>query len=209
MSSKNPRIVARNMRWVSLGLGLCLVLVGVLYVSQLLSSYKMQEEHEKQLADLNSGMREIIVLRLDRQSDVYKTCADYLADKQLNLLSAYLSGASDLAGTADFTDAAWKRLFPDNTELSGLCDKLTATTAALEDDVLLSELTQEQQNTLIELFDHLSASLNRDSTMTTLPMLIGMAEPDTEAIQTEMKAINDLLDEVKDLLDSVVKTEDA
>ena len=199
MPKKNPRIVARNMRWISMGLCVVLVLVMIFCLNIFLSGRTAAKEYEEKISDLNSGLREIIVLHLDRQSDIYENCADYLSENMTTAMSAYLAGASDLAGTADFTNAAWNRLFPDNKDLCALCNQLTASTAGLTADAL-ANLSDEQRSTLSGLFQQLSDSLDRDSTITTLTALIGLSEPDSAAIQTEMDHISELLNQVDSLL---------
>ena len=199
MRQKNPRIVARNMRWVSLALGACLILSLILCFNLFLSGRSASKEQEAKIADLNSGMREMVVLRLDRQSDIYAACADYLSANETTAMANYLAGAGDLAGTADFTNAAWNRLFPENKDLSGLCDKLTNATSALTADKL-STLSEDERSSLANLFDQLSVTLDRDSTFTTLTALIGLAEPDSTAIQEEINSISDLLDQMNTLL---------
>lgn len=208
MPKKNPRIVARNMRWISIGLSVVLILMLVLCFKMFLSGRTAAQEYEDKISDLNSGLREVIVLRLDRQSEVYENCADYLSEDMDTAMAAYLSGASDLAGTADFTNAAWNRLFPDNKDLCALCNKLTATTAGLSSDTL-SKLSDEQRATLSGLFQQLADSLDRDSTITTLTALIGLSEPDAEAIQTEMDHLTGLLNQVDSLLTELAMSEDA
>ena len=208
MPKKNPRIVARNMRWLSIVLSAALILMLVLCFKMFLSGRSAAQEYEDKISDLNSGLREVIVLRLDRQSDVYENCAGYLNDDMDTVMAAYLSGASDLAGTADFTNAAWNRLFPQNKDLCALCNKLTATTAGLSADTL-SKLSDEQRATLSGLFQQLADSLDRDSTITTLTALIGLSEPDAEAIQTEMDHLTGLLNQVDSLLTELAMSETA
>ncbi|MBQ8144801.1 MAG: hypothetical protein IJ452_08170 [Butyricicoccus sp.] len=207
MQKKNPRIVARNMRWISIGLCAALILVLILCLNIFLSGRTAAQEYEDKISDLNSGLREIIVLRLDRQSDVYENCANYLSENMTTAMSAYLAGASDLSGTSDFTNAAWNRLFPDNKELCELCNNLIATTAGINADTL-SGLSDEQRTTLSGLFQQLSDSLDRDSTITTLTALIGLAEPDAEAIQTEADNISALLNQVDTLLTEAAMAEE-
>ena len=199
MRQKSARVVARNMRWISLLLGACLILSLVLCGKLFLSSRSAAKEQAAKVSDLNSGMREMIVLRLDHQSDIYAACADYLAANETTAMANYLAGAKDLSGTADFTNAAWNRLFPDNKDLSGLCDQLTHATASLTADKL-SSLSEDERASLADLFDQLSATLDRDSTFTTLTALIGLAEPDAAAITEEIKAVNGLLDQMSTLL---------
>lgn len=207
MPKKNPRIVARNMRWISIALGAALILALVLCLNTFLSGRSDAQAYDEKISDLNSGLREIIVLRLDRQSDVYENCADYLDENMTTAMAAYLAGASDLAGTSDFTNAAWNRLFPDNKALCELCNKLVASTAGINADTL-SKLSEEQRASLSGLFQQLSDSLDRDSTITTLTALIGLAEPDTEAINTEIDHLSTLLNQVDSLLTEAAMAED-
>ena len=79
MRQKSARVVARNMRWISLLLGACLILSLILCGKLFLSSRSAAKEQAAKVSDLNSGMREMIVLRLDHQSDIYATCAYGLA----------------------------------------------------------------------------------------------------------------------------------
>ena len=199
MPKKNPRIVARNMRWISIALCAVIVLVLILCLNLFLNGHATSQEYEKKISDLNSGLREMIVLRLDHQSDIYENCADYLDDSMTTAMSAYLTGASDLAGASDFTNAAWNRLFPENKDLCDLCNQLVQATSGINADTL-SKLSDEQRSNLSGLFQQLSDSLDRDSTITTLTALIGLAEPDANAIQTEMEHLTDLLNQVDSLL---------
>lgn len=207
MPKKNPRIVARNMRWISIGLCVVIVLVLVLCLNLFLNGRTASQEYEEKISNLNSGLREIIVLRLDHQSDIYKNCADYLDNDKTTVMSAYLTGSNDLAGTSDFTNAAWNRLFPENKDLCDLCNKLINATSGINADTL-SKLSDEQKSTLSGLFRQLSDSLDRDSTITTLTALIGLAEPDETAIQTEMDNLIDLLNQVDSILTEAAMSED-
>ena len=199
MPKKNPRIVARNMRWISIGLCAVLVLVLILCLNIFLSGRTAAKAYETEITDLNSGLREIIVLRLDHQSDVFENCADYLNENMTTALSAYLNGSNDLAGTSDFTNAAWNRLFADNKDLCELCNRLVAATAGMNPDAL-AKLSDDQRSTLAGLFQQLSDSLDRDSTITTLTALIGLSEPDAEAIKTEAEHISNLLKQIDSLM---------
>lgn len=199
MRQKSPRIVARNMRWVSLALGACLILSLILCLNLFLSGRSAAKERDEKISDLNSAMREMIVLRLDRQSDIFAACSDYLSADETTAMADYLAGAKDLAGTSDFTNAAWNRLFPENKELSGLCDNLTNATASLTADKL-SSLSADERASLATILDQLSVTLDRDSTFTTLTALIGLAEPDSNAIQEEINSVNGLLDQLSTLV---------
>ncbi len=208
MRSKNPRIVARNMRWVSMGLAALVIVVLILCLNLFLGARSDAKAYEEKISDLNSGLREIIVLRLDRQSDLYENCADYLNEDMNTALSAYLVGANDLTGTTDFTNAAWNRLFPENKDLTGLCDKMIALTNGLTADTL-NNLSDDQRSELASLFQQLSDSLDRDSVIPTLTALIGHAEPDTTAIQTEMDHVSSLLDQVDSLLTAAAMADES
>ena len=207
MPKKNPRIVARNMRWISIILCAVIVLVLVFCLNLFLDGRTAAKTYEEQISDLNSGLREIIVLRLDHQSDIFENCADYLENDKTTVLSAYLTGANDLSGSSDFTNAAWNRLFPENKELCDLCNKLINATSGVNADTL-AKLSDDQRSTLSGLFQQLSDSLDRDSTITTLTALIGLAEPDTAAIETEMNNLTDLLNQVDSLLTEAAMSED-
>lgn len=200
MRSKNPRIVARNMRWVSLALGACLILSLIFCLSLFLSRRSAAKEYDAKIADLNSGMREIIVTRLDHESDIYDQCARYLTENQTTAMAAYLAGARDLTGTTDLTDAAWNRLFPEdeNQTLRGLCDKLNEATADLSAEKL-ANLTEDQRATLASLFQQLADTLDRDSTFPTLPQIIGAEKPEADKIKTEIDSVNSLLSQIDTL----------
>ncbi len=147
----------------------------------------------------NNYLQYLIILRLDRQSDIYYMFSSYIDnlinDKDsINDFSNFISGINVFTHT-EMIEGAYNIVYEKNdAELIKLLNRISLSNSVRKEE--LSKLNKDGLNKLKQYYTELSNVLNRNQEKNSLTYFISISDYSDEGYKTIRNEINALLDAV-------------
>lgn len=183
-----------------LGIGTFLLIVSVCLNIYL---YSDMTKLTKDSSKIDDYLKYVIVLKLDRQSDIFYKLGNFVDEinkgsLSFNELNSYLSGIKEFSQN-DILHGVNEIIFKDNKELVDILTRITESTAI--SDGVLEKISDYELNNLKENYYRLSLLLNRNNKNNSLTYYI-LNNVNNSDLKRILNEINSNLSEIEEILNS-------